>query len=227
MTENKCTTSRAVVATVKFGLIEIEGLMLPDGSYVIAIPQIADLLITGDVKKDGMRTSKSQLSKNLKRLCGESFRATKTRTELGNQAITVVTLEQFEVVLAKLDRVGNKQAQELRDELAGLSLRQLFADSFEEKFEQEERQDWLIKRQATKFTFRDMTDELKSWGFTDGKDYAKFIAILQAKLGIPKGTRDIQDLKTLNDLEIAQTKLATYIECGRTPWEALKLLKGK
>lgn len=212
---NNTTSQKAVVATVELGNFSFEGLMLPDGSYAIAVPQVARLVLF----------NQNTASRDLKRLLGENFRPSKISTELGNQKVNVIALKDFDRLLFELALSGNEKAIEISRQLVGLSLRQLFADAFGEKFEEEERQDWLIKRQATKVTFRDMTDSLKEWGFADGKDYGKFVAILQGKLGIPSGTRDIQDLETLNKLELAQAKLATYIECGKTPWEALFSLK--
>lgn len=213
---NNTTPRKAVVATVKLGNFSFEGLMLPDGSYAIAIPQLVKLNLV----------PRNRSVKQLESTLGVHFPShQKIKTELNSKPVNVIFLEDFTSLIKKLARSGNENAFDFLEIMAGLSLRQLFADAFGEKFEEEERQDWLIKRQATKVTFRDMTDSLKEWGFADGKDYGKFVAILQSKLGIPKGTRDVQDLETLNKLELAQAKLATYIECGKTPWEALFSLK--
>mgnify|MGYP006445012999 CR=1 FL=1 len=102
------TTEKAKVAPVKLTKdIVIEGLQLSDGTYGIAIPEIADMLITEDEAFDGFKTTKRQFSKTLKRLCGN-----------------VATLEEFEAILVKLDRLGNLQAKHIRDELTlvGLSI---------------------------------------------------------------------------------------------------------
>ena len=36
-------STKAVIATIDLGFTKIDGLMLPDGSYAIAVPQLAEL----------------------------------------------------------------------------------------------------------------------------------------------------------------------------------------
>ena len=227
------TTQKAKVAPVKLSQdLEIEGLLLPSGSYAIAYPQIADLFITGDVEKDGILTSKSQLSQSLKRLCGEDFKTDKAKTEFNKNVTTVVSLPQFEIILAKLDRAGNKQAQQVRDELSGLGLRQKFADAFGEKFEVEERQEWLTQRNEHKKQFQPhLTDWLKEDG-VEGRQYAMEVNHFKRNAGCPqKPLKEYtpEELRKLNtaegqyhilreigmDHEDASTKIAqTYVPVG-------------
>lgn len=145
------TTVKAVVAKVQIGHLTIDGLMMPDGSFAIAIPQVADVF----------GTSKNTTSRDLKRLLGEGFRPSKTSTELGNQKINVIDLATFEQILTKLDRVGNVKAQSFRDDLAGLALYQLFCDAFGVKRDEIDRQNWLKERQEGKFYRRSLTDAVK------------------------------------------------------------------
>ena len=112
MTDN--TTQKAKVAPVQLGKdLVIKGLKLPNGTFGIAYPQIADMVITGDEKKDGFRTSKSQFSQTLKRLFGEDFKTFRAKTELGNQAINVVTLQEFKKIVSLFAYKGNYKAIEL------------------------------------------------------------------------------------------------------------------
>ncbi len=146
-------SKKAKVADVKIGNKIIEGIMLSDGSFGIAIPQIASLVCT----------SSNTASRDFKRLLGEDFRPSKVSTELGNQKINVIDLIAFEQILAKLDRKGNFFAQQFRDDLVGLSLQQLFCDAFGQKFDLEERQQWLKIRQEGKITRRHLTDAVADY----------------------------------------------------------------
>lgn len=69
-------TIKAQVATVSIGNIEIEGLLLPDGNFAIA-PQIADLLLD----------NRNIASRDLKRLLGKDFKASKARTEFNKNDV--------------------------------------------------------------------------------------------------------------------------------------------
>ena len=148
-------TQKALISQVQFGNLFFEGLMLPNGSFAIAVPQIVSLF-----ESDSF--TQNYASQTLKRMLGEGFRPHKVKTELGNQLINTVSLEQFEYILIKLDREkGNKKAQDFRDNLTGLSLHQLFCDAFGIKFDSEERQQWLTLRFQSKVTRRSYTDILK------------------------------------------------------------------
>jgi hypothetical protein len=209
---NKILT--AEVTKVQIGIYEIDGLLLSDGRFGIGLPQINENQLNLVPQKNASRVAKS--------LLGEGFQFIKAKTSLNPKAINVILLTDFERLLAKLDRKGNLKAQEIRDGLVGLSLHQLFCDAFDIKFEKEDRQDWLIKRQGTKYTFREMTDSLKEFGFKNGSEYAMFVYRLQSKLDIKTGTRDLQDSVKLQELLIAQTKIKAYVECGLTPFQALE-----
>ena len=138
--------------------------------------------------------------------------------------VSVLTEIQTEIVLLELTIQGNKDAKTIQRSLVGLSLHQLLCDAFKIKFEVEDRQQWLICRQRTKVTFRLFTDELKKYGFQNPSQYASFVSRFQAKLNIENGTRDFLPLEKLFLLKEAQVKIATYMDCGLTPWEALNKL---
>ena len=108
---------KAVVTTVKVGHIEFEGLMLPNSSYAIAISQLDALCL--------IRQNKA--SKDLKALLGNSFQLDKTISELNPRAVNIISLSDFKKLLIKLE---NKPAQDLRDELIGLSFKQVLSEAF-------------------------------------------------------------------------------------------------
>ena len=146
-------TKKAVVTTVKVSHIEFEGLMLPNGGYAIAVSQLYAL---GLIRQD-------KASKVLKALLGNSFQFKKTISELNPRAVNIISLLDFEKLLIKLDRKGHKPAQDLRDELIGLSFKQLLSEAFRQKFEKDENQQWLKERQDGKYMRRTFTDSIKDY----------------------------------------------------------------
>jgi hypothetical protein len=77
--------------------MEFDGLMLPDSSYAIGVPQAADLF----------HLSKNTFSRDLKRLLGKDFHPSKIRTELSTALVNVLTLEQFSLVCLHLMNYSN------------------------------------------------------------------------------------------------------------------------
>jgi hypothetical protein len=110
----------------------------------------------------------------------------------------------------------------------GMSLVQVFSDSFGVRFESEDRQADLERRVssrlATRHDFIPLTDQLKAYGFQSGSDFAKFVYLFQHKLGIKSGTRDQIGCDDLIRLARGQTRLTTMMECGIQPWDALQRL---
>ncbi len=172
-----------------------------DNSYTLRLPAVA--------------------VKDLKRLLGEGFKTSKTKTEFNKNTTLSISLPEFERVLAKLDRAGNVKAQAFRDGLVGLSLQQLFCDAFGVKFETEQRQEWLEERFKTKKDFRPLTAQLKANGFTENCEYGLFVHKMQQLIGLENGTRDLADLRKLKELDNIQTSLIAYMECGLKPYDAL------
>jgi len=205
---------KAIIADMQIGSYTIPVLLSDDNVFGIAVPQIAN----------EFSFDTNQASRNVKALLGKGFQFDKWITPLNSKAVNVLLLTDFEKLLAKLDRAGNKRAQDIRDSLVGLSLHQLACDAHKIKFEVQERQDWLIRRQKTKVTFKPFTDELKKYGFKNPWEYGNFISLFQSKLEIKNGTRDTLSLEKLFILDEAQIKIAAYMDCGLTPWEALNKL---
>lgn len=206
----------AEVTVVQVGLYSLEGLMDENGDFYVGIPQITSLKLVPP----------NRSRKQLESLLDMVFQShVKLKTPLNPKPINAISLKDFELLIAKLDRKGNPDAQEIRDQLVGLSLHQLFCDSFGIKFEQEERQEWLRLRQATKYDFRELTDELKRQGFTEPKQYAFFVHQFQSLVGIDSGTRDQQVREKLGELIKAQSLVTAYMQCGIKPFDAIKKLK--
>jgi hypothetical protein len=145
--------NKAQVAEVFIGLISIKGLMLEDGSFAVGVPQICEQF--NIPQKNAVRDFKS--------LLGESFTFLKVKIENSRVTMNTISLLDYERLVAKLDRKGNFFAQQFRDDLVGLSLQQLFCDAFGQKFDLEERQQWLKIRQEGKITRRHLTDAVADY----------------------------------------------------------------
>lgn len=188
--------------------------MLPNGSYAIGVPQIATLI----------GTSKNTASRDFKRLLGKGFRPSKVSTELGNQKINVVPLESFTAILYAAAKNGNKQADALMQALLSESIDRRFDRAFGQRVSEDERNRRLYERITSRRDFRPLTDQLKIHGFSDPKDYGRYVAAFQRRCGIKPGGRDGADAETLSRLNVTQTRLTTLMECGLSPWEALRRL---
>lgn len=188
---------KAVVATVKIGHIEFEGLMLPNGDYAIAVSQLVSMNLVPP----------NRSLKQLQARSGMEFPShQKVKSGLNSKTINIISLLDFERLLAKLDRNGQKTAQDLRDELIGLSFHQLFSDAFGQKFEKEDRQEWLKERQEGKFVRRTFTDAIK--------DYIKNNQQLSDN---EKKWMYLHTSNTLNKLLFGKTakQLCEYYECPK------------
>jgi hypothetical protein len=142
------------LAQVKIGHIEIEGLLESStGTFYVAVTQIASQF----------QLAKDHASRDIKPLLDKSFQFAKASTKLNPKAINVVNLKTYEVIVARLDRKGNLYAQEFRDSLVGLSLVQLFSDAFGIKFEEEQRQEYMIARQESKDLFFELSGQISRW----------------------------------------------------------------
>lgn len=148
------TILTAQVTKVQIGLIEIDGLMFEDGSFAIAVPQLTEIQLIPP----------NRSLKQLESLLDINFQThQKAITAIHPKAVNTISLQEFIQVLKILAKRENEFAIDLIDSLIGLSLHQLFSDAFGIKFEKEERQSWLLARQAGKVTRRTLTDSIKDW----------------------------------------------------------------
>ena len=204
---------KAEITPVRIGHLSIEGLMNENGEFGVAVPQLSDLKLVPP----------NRSAKQLQALVGNGFQShlVKWKTPLNPKAVNVLPLESFQDLVRALDKKGNPAAAAFVDALFGLSIHQLFCDAFGQKFESEDRQQWLRTRGLTKADFRLVTDELKAQGFEQPEDYGRFVYAFQMKLGIKSGTRDKLSLDKLVLLQGAQVQLVTLMRCGYSPWDAL------
>jgi hypothetical protein len=158
---------RAELAIVRIGNLEIEGLMLDDGTFGIAIPQVCTLF----------QIPIKHASRDIKALLHGDFQFPKWCSKLHPKAVNVLLLKDFESVLFELALKQNQVAIEFSRTIIGLSLQQLFSDAFCIQFEKEERQDWLKDRQSGKVVRRTLTDAIRDYikAHNVSERYAAFV----------------------------------------------------
>jgi hypothetical protein len=167
-----------------------------DGTFGIGYPQ----LVSHDL------VHKDRAIKELKVRLGIDFKTTKWRIATSRNHVNVILLPDFERLLFELALTGNKPAQVMARDLVGLALTQLFSDAFGLKFEKEERQAYLIDRQAHREDFHPkFTAWLKLDG-CEGNQYAIEVNNFKRALGLPIASVDTYDSAQLRILDVAYIK---------------------
>lgn len=132
----------AKVAIVRFGAIEIEGLLFEDGRYGVAQQQAAALFSV--IPTSAPKWLKSILGADVQLFLVKTDRNDQTKRQ--NRAENALLLLDFERLIVELGFEGNKVAQGLNRALVGLAITQIFSDSFGVVFEQAQRQNYLADR---------------------------------------------------------------------------------
>ncbi|MGL6342575.1 MAG: hypothetical protein ACRC80_25960 [Waterburya sp.] len=150
-------TQKAHVSQIQFGNKFIEGLLLPNGNFGIAVPQAAS----------AFAVPQKNSTREFKAILGAGFQFLKISTELNPKKVNVLLLADFEKLTFELALKGNDKAIDFVRDLYGMSLHQLFCDAFGVKFESLDRQIWLKERQDGKKARRDYTDLIQRSGNTN------------------------------------------------------------
>lgn len=208
----------AEITNVQIGVLTIEGLLADNGAFYVAVPQIADRF----------QLDSNQASRAIKPLLGAGFQFDKIKTPLNPKAVNAVKLSDFERLVAKLDRSGNIFAQQFRDDLVGLSLHQLFCDSFGIKFEAEDRQRWLQERQTHKEQFHPL---LTVWlkqdadGDSSRVDWGLEINRFKQAVKLPLKPVEQYDYAQLSALNRAEASYDSMRKVGASHEKAIEVLK--
>lgn len=150
----------ATITKIQLGLLELDGLMFEDGSFGVGVPQIANIF-------PYFQDSQSQASQKLKRLMGKDFKTHKCKYPGQKRYVLFISLLDFEKVLRKLDKAGDKVAETLSEALIGVSLHQTFSRAFGQQFEEVNFQQWLVQRYTHRNNFHlEYTVWLKNDGIT-------------------------------------------------------------
>ncbi len=145
--------SKAKIATVDFGFCQIEGLMLPDSEYALAITQANKFL--------KFSASPQHAPRSLKRLLGDSFKPPRIATELNPNKAYVITLDEFKKVVRALDKQGNAVASAFIDAALLESVERRFDRAFGIKREEDERNALMELRIKRLLARRQWTDVMQ------------------------------------------------------------------
>ena len=96
------TLNKAVVSQVDLGFTKIEGLMLPNGTYAVAVPQVADLFSIPN----------KHASRDFKALLGLDH-LDKIKSELNSQDVNIIYVAQILELIHILASQGNKVAYKM------------------------------------------------------------------------------------------------------------------
>lgn len=154
----KDSTSLAIRSDVPMGSMSIEGYLLPEkfwtetNKFGVSKTQ-AVVLAYPDYERNRAADKYTEIarSKTAKRVVPQGFQVHgKVKTDSGKSdaaKVDLLPVDQLISFLKVCKKLGSAAADEMIDDLAGLSLQQLFSDAFKIEFEQKERQQWLKDRQ--------------------------------------------------------------------------------
>ena len=221
----------AIVSPVPIGNRSIEGLLLQDGTYAIAVPQICSIF----------QFPIKNATRDIKAILGAGFQFLKARTTLHPKAVNCVTLKDFEILTFELVLRGNSSAIAFTRDLLGFSLQVLFDDAFDKESTKESRQLWFKNRQSTKDSFWFLAPQIQAWIERNGSSHPQhhYIAAFKAmsvglfgktpkeirfELGTPKGDliRDHFNDEALIRVDGVQRLAIPLIRADMRPETAVK-----
>jgi len=210
-------TEKARITLILIGSLEVEGIMLPDNSFGILVSQIAKLFSIP--QKNRSITIKSLLNRSSR------FLTTKVYSHPVKKEMSYVSLVEFEVLIAKLDRAGNIEAQNFSNDLVGVLLEKLWSEAFGVEFKKRKFQKKLkFKKQHKKQFHTKLTKWFRVDGKKSGKDYAIAVNRFKACMGLPlKPIKQYsaEELQKLSELEIEYNILR---KSGKKHREAIAIM---
>ena len=144
-------STKAVTAPIDLGFTQIQGLMLPDGSYCVAVPQLAE----------AFQSNPNTFSRDLKRLMGSSFSPSKIKTELGKQLINVVSVSDASKIAYILAKKENPIADAFVQAILEEGLERRFDTAFGKKVTEAEYNALIALRMKRILARRIWTDTLR------------------------------------------------------------------
>lgn len=142
---------KAQIATIDLGFTQFDGLMLPNGDYAIAVPQMADLF----------GKSRTVASRDFKRLLGERFETSKISTDFNQAPVNIISISTFRLLVRELDKTGNKTASALVDAFFEESIERRFDTAFNKKVSEAEYNERLALRMKRLESRHAWTDVLR------------------------------------------------------------------
>ncbi len=171
------SNTKAIRAEVPLGNILIEGYLLPENLWTptnkFGVSKTQAVLLAYpeyERSQAAKRYIRAASSEEAKTLAPQGLLVhPKVSIEGANEKADLLSVGKLPLFLKICSRLGSGTATELLIDLAGLSLQQAFCDAFGIQFDQEDRQDWLKKRQEGKQVRLDMTDAVQ-WYIEKHKD---------------------------------------------------------
>lgn len=124
----KTITKLALIATVDFGFTKMDGLLLPDERYAIAVPQLAEKF----------SFDKNQASRKLKSLLGKGFQFDKVTSELNPKPVNIIPLPLVAKIIKALTIQGNPIADAFLDAILEEGLERRFHRAFHKRVTEDE-----------------------------------------------------------------------------------------
>jgi len=210
--------NKAIISEVNLITRTIEGVMLPDSTFGISLQQLREIAFPSTTQNNALR--------ELKAACGKDFQLLKSKTEISNNPQWIIKLEQLSYVLTELAFKGHKEARELVRELSNLSLHQLFCDSFNIKFEKEERNEWIKNRNKHKEQYHPL---LTRWLGRDGivhpYHYGQKVNEFKKAINLPIQSVNEYNTEQLDTLNESEIRYDAYRFIGKSHKETLELLR--
>lgn len=192
------TATKAKRSSIDFLGTTLQVLLLPDSSFRIGVPQIAEI--------PAFELSKQYASRDIKRLLGTGFELSKVQADDSpGRPMNALTIPEFEKLLVKLAFAGNVLARQWVEASVGLTLTSLAHDAFGIKFASEERKVWLEQRLKHAKQFHPLYTRWLQADAPDRTDYGKQVNLLKAHAGVcQKNVADYstEELHKLNDAEV-------------------------
>jgi hypothetical protein len=211
--------NKARVSSVTIADRPVECLMLPDGSFRIAVSQVWSLLQLSVIPTSATRDVKALLSLET------SYTSTeKVVSELNPKPVNTITLDQFSLVLVAAAKKGNTTANEMCLRLVGASLQSIVSHAFGVKFTQEQTVAYVASRTEH---LRNFHPRLTIWFKADGsrdRDYPRLVNQFKAHADLPaKPVNEYSD-EELRLANTAETKYCAYRKVGISHEQALRYL---
>jgi hypothetical protein len=194
---------KAKVSSVIIAGRYIECLMLPDGSFRIAVSQVSQLLPEFTTPNNALRELKALLGKDSSLLNTTE----KILSELHSQAVNTVTLETFNAVILELGLRGNETAKDMLRALSGASLLSVVSDAFGVKFTQEQTVEVVFRCTEHLNIFY---STLTVWWKSDGAEQSEYSQLVdEFKLCANLPAKPVSEYST-EELQLANTAETIY-----------------
>lgn len=203
-----------------------------DAKFAIGVPQVASMFSI-PIKHS---------SRDFKTLLGADVSFPKCKTELHSNPVNIMTLTQFEKVVFRLALKQNLIAIEFSEACIGLSMHQIFCDSFGIRCEENERKAYLLARYAGIESRNEWTDAIGDWlveaNASDSVARSIYASVSDSlnvaltghrashwntvlKIGKGSKLRDRWNPKHLNTIDKIESAAAAQLKKGHKPEVAL------